>query len=184
LLAPGFTVYTEYDFTSDTLLDFRATYAFADWLSIRVGQWKSEYHRERIDSSGAQQFVDRSILTAWFTTDRQKGVVASGRFGNGTAHDSSYWFGRLSGAGRGGDLSDADGMWLARYQWNFSGRALGFSQSDIGRHDPPAGSAAIALVSGYSKFTSFSSDISYINRRKAPETDTNVRFRIQWDVSF
>ena len=28
------------------------------------------------------------------------------------------------------------------------------------------------------------SDISYINRRMAPETDTNVRFRIQWDVSF
>ena len=158
LLTPKFAVYTEYDFTSDTLLDFRVTYAYTDWLSIRVGQWKSEYHRERIDSSGAQQFVDRSILTAWFTTDRQKGVVASGRFAKGTAYDSSYWFGRLSGAGRGGDLSDAGGLWLVRYQWNFSGRVLGFSQSDIGRRETPAGSAAIAFVSGYSMFTSFSSD--------------------------
>ena len=120
LVSPKFTVYTEYDFTSDILLDLRATYAFSDWLSIRVGQWKSNYNRERIDSSGAQQFVERSVSTPWFTIDRQKGVMASGRVAKGKRFDSSYWFGRLSGAGRGGDLSDADGLWLARYQWNFN----------------------------------------------------------------
>ena len=157
LVSPRFTVYTEYDFTADILLDLRATYAFSDWLSIRVGQWKSNYNRERIDSSGAQQFVERSVATPWFTIDRQKGVMASGRIGKGKPYDSSYWFGRLSGAGRGGDLSDADGFWLARYQWNFMGRVLGFSQSDIGKRKDAAGSIAIAYVDGESSFTSFSS---------------------------
>lgn len=157
LVSPRFTVYTEYDFTKDQLLDLRATYEFAPWLSIRVGQWKSEFNRERIDSSGAQQFVERSIATPWFTIDRQKGISASGRFGAGKAYDSSYWFGRLSGAGRGGDLADAEGLWMARYQWNFTRRVLGFSQSDIGRRDKPAGSIAIAAMSGDSMYTAFSS---------------------------
>ena len=154
--SPRFTVYSEYDFTSDTLLDFRMTYAFSNWLNIRIGQWKSNYNRERIDSSGAQQFVDRSIATPWFTIDRQKGVMAAGRFGKGKSYDSSYWFGRLSGAGRGGDLSDADGFWMARYQWNFTRRVLAFSQSDIGKREDAAGSVALAIVDGASKYTSFS----------------------------
>ena len=156
LFSPRFAIYSEYDFSKDQLLDLRVTFEVAQWLSIRAGQWKSEFNRERIDSSGAQQFVDRSIATPWFTVDRQKGIVASGRVGAGKTLDSSYWFGRLSGAGRGGDLDDADGLWMGRYQWNFTKRVLGFSQSDIGRRDKPAGSVAIAAVSGKSMYTQFS----------------------------
>ena len=156
LFSPSFAVYSEYDFSKDQLLDLRVTFEVAEWLSIRAGQWKSEFNRERIDSSGAQQFVDRSIATPWFTVDRQKGIVASGRVGAGKTLDSSYWFGRLSGAGRGGDLDDADGLWMGRYQWNFTKRVLGFSQSDIGRRDKPAGSVAIAAISGKSMYTQFS----------------------------
>jgi phosphate-selective porin len=156
LLRPEFQVYTEYDFTQDRLLDLRATYQFADWLSIRAGQWKSEFNRERIDSSGNQQFAERSVVTPWFTIDRQKGLVASGRVGAGRTWDSSYWFGRLSGAGRGGDLDEAEGLWMGRYQWNFMKRVLPFGQSDITRRKP-AGSVAFALVDGRSRFTSFSS---------------------------
>jgi phosphate-selective porin OprO and OprP len=156
LATPKFTVYTEYDFTKDALLDLRASYAFNDWLNIRVGQWKSNFNRERIDSSGAQQFVDRSIATPWFTIDRQKGVMAYGRFGKRKAYDSSYWVARLSATGRGGDLSNADGFWMARYQWNFSGRDMGFGQSDIGRRKLPAGAVAFAFVDGESEFTRFS----------------------------
>jgi phosphate-selective porin OprO/OprP len=156
LIRPAFTVYSEYDFTVNRLLDLRATYQFTDWLSIRAGQWKSEYNRERIDSSGAQQFVERSVVTPWFTIDRQKGLMASGRFGKGQPYDSSYWFGRVSGAGRGGDLDDADGFWVGRYQWNFTKTVLPFSQSDITRRKP-AGSVAAAFVKGKSAYTSFSS---------------------------
>jgi len=124
LVSPDSTIYSEYDFTKNRLLDLRATYAFTEWLSIRIGQWKSQYNRERTDSSGAQQFVERSIATPWFTLDRQKGVMASGRIGKGRLLDTSYWTGLLSGAGRGGDLSDADGLWMTRLQWNVTGEVL------------------------------------------------------------
>lgn len=156
--SPSFTVYTEYDIVDSRLLDLRATYKFADWLSIRIGQWKSEFNRERIDSSGKQQFVERSVATPWFTIDRQQAVMASGRLGGGSRGDTSYWLGWLSGAGRGGDTSDADGLWLARAQWNFMGRVLGFSQSATGHPLKPAGSISVAAITGKSGFTAFSSN--------------------------
>ena len=127
LFRPTFTAYSEYDLVDNRLLDLRATYKFADWLSIRIGQWKSEFNRERIDSSGKQQFVERSVVTPWFTIDRQQAIMASGRLAKGSRADTSYWFGLLSGAGRGGDTSEADGLWLVRAQWNFNGRVLDFS---------------------------------------------------------
>jgi phosphate-selective porin len=156
LFTPRFAVYSEYDFTKDNLLDLRATYEFAPWLSLRAGQWKSEFNRERVDSSGAQQFVERSVATPFFTIDRQQGVMASGRIAAGRQFDSSFWFGRLSGAGRGGNLSKAEGLWMGRWQWNVTRRVLGFSQSDLGRRDAAAGSIAVAAVTGESRYTSFS----------------------------
>ncbi len=157
LLRPALTVYSEYDLVGEYLLDLRATYEFADWLSVRIGQWKSPFNRERVDSSGAQQFVERSIVTPWFTIDRQQGVVMSGRLAAGSGADTSYWFGWLTGAGRGGDADDAEGLWLARLQWNVKGRVLGFSQSATSRPREPAGSIAIAAVSGRSGYTAYSS---------------------------
>ena len=157
LVAPEFTVYSEYDFVDNRLLDLRATYAFTDWLSVRVGQWKSQYTRERVDSSGAQQFVERSVVTPWFTLDRQKGVMFSGRIGKGSRLDTSYWTGLLSGAGRGGSFSDADGLWMTRLQWNVTGEVLAFSQSALQRFKTGRGSVAIAAVTGHSRYTSFSS---------------------------
>jgi phosphate-selective porin len=94
--SPDFTVYSEYDFVDNRLLDLRATYAFTDWLSIRAGQWKSQFNRERTDSSGTQQFVERSVVTPWFTLDRQKAVMFSGRMGKGSRLDTSYWTGCLA----------------------------------------------------------------------------------------
>jgi hypothetical protein len=157
LVRPEFTVYSEYDLVGARLLDLRATYEFADWLNIRVGQWKSEFNRERIDSSGKQQFVERSVATPWFTIDRQQGIVASGRLASESRADTSYWFGWLQGAGRGGDADDAEGLWLLRAQWNVAGHVLPFSQSAIRRPEQPAGSVSIAAVSGKSGFTAFSS---------------------------
>ena len=54
-------VYFEYDQPSDDLLDLRATVKLGEQLFLRIGQWKSDFNRERIDSSGKQQVTVRSI---------------------------------------------------------------------------------------------------------------------------
>jgi len=154
---PWLQIYSEYDFHNAWMLDYRVTFKIQDWLQVRGGQWKSDYNRERVDSSGKQQFVERSIANYWFTIDRQLGASMFGRFGAGHRYDSSYWFEILSGNGRGGDWESNEALYLARYQWNVLGRVLPFSQSDIQRRDPAAASIAIAGVYGQTRYTRFSS---------------------------
>lgn len=157
LFTPTLQIYSEYDFKNSMLLDYRATYGFSESIKIRIGQWKSEFNRERIDSSGKQQFVDRSIANYWFTVDRQTGLSFSGRIGSGQKYDSSYWIELLSGTGRGGEIHSDEYILLGRYQWNLFGEVLPFSQSDLKRLDTPAATLGAAAVYGNTKFTRYSS---------------------------
>ncbi len=63
---------------SARVIDYRIDIAKWDWLGVRLGQWKIDLNRERVDSSGRQQFVERSIANRVFTMDRQLGVQVRG----------------------------------------------------------------------------------------------------------
>jgi phosphate-selective porin OprO/OprP len=131
--------------------------ALDDWLTLRVGQWKSEFSRERIDSSGKQQLVERSISNYWFTVDRQRGLAASARLAEGTGADTKVWLGLLSGSGLGGEFESGQMLWLGRVQWNPAGELLPFSQSDLARRQRAVSSVALAGIVGQTSHTRFSS---------------------------
>ena len=158
LLRPWLDIYSEYDFPSDALLDYRATITHYPAAMLRIGQWKTEYNRERIDSSGKQQFADRSIANYWFTLDRQLGAELQGRLGEGQFYDTSYWAAIVSGEGRGGGWQDDDPLWVLRCQWNILGRAVPFSQSDIARRTEPVAAISLGGLYGESDYTRYSSD--------------------------
>ena len=153
-----FTFYHEYDLRNGQLLDLRATWKPVSWFNLRAGQWKAEFNRERVDSSGKQQFAERSITNYWFTIDRQNGVMASGRLAAGKPSDSSWWLGLLNGNGINASGDGAQPMWMGRYQWNFNGEVLPFSQSALKRYNEARGSLAFAVVSNASAYTRFSSN--------------------------
>lgn len=157
LFSKNFTLYSEYNFPTETLLDFRATYAFTDNFRLRFGQWKSDFSRERVDSSGKQQLVERSISNYWFTVDRQLGTSLYFRFWKGKAFDSSVWIEYLTGRGRGAGYDGESGFWLGRWQWNPQGKELAFSQSDLKRSREFLSSVTLAAVQGHTPFTRFSS---------------------------
>jgi phosphate-selective porin OprO/OprP len=157
-LKSDFTFYHEYDLRNSKLLDLRTTWISQPNFNIRLGQWKPEFNRERVDSSGKQQFSERSIATYWFTIDRQWGTMASGRVRPGNSLDSSWWAGVLGGNGRSQKSDGGRPMGLARWQWNYSGEVLPFSQSALKRYAIPRGSFALAVVSNDSKYTRYSSD--------------------------
>jgi len=155
---PWLGYYLEYDFPSSNLLDFRVTARKNEALQLRVGQWKVNFTRERVASSGKQQFVDRSILNDVFTLDRQQGVMVMGHILRGTHGDSWYHLGVFSGTGRGeGSNDDSQMLWLGRWHWNFLGRDLDMDQSDTTRHERPAASLAFAAARNQSPYTRFSS---------------------------
>jgi phosphate-selective porin OprO/OprP len=155
---PWLKWYVEYDFVGSALLDFRMTLEAADGLNLRVGQWKAEFSRERIASSGEQQLVERTIVNREFTIDRQSGVEVFGRVGPGHLWDSTYWAGVFTGGGRGGSNDDEHPLWMLRYQWNFLGRELEFAESDLDGLEKPKAALAFATVSNRSRFTRFSSE--------------------------
>ncbi len=134
----------ESDESAVRLFDARITLDKFAYLSLRLGQWKVPFNRERRDSSGRLQFVERSIVNEFFTIDRQIGAMAYGRLAPGTVFDSHYYAGVYTGSGRGEANDDGNMMYFGRYQWNFLGRVLEFSQSDVEYHEQPAGNLAFA----------------------------------------
>ncbi len=139
------------------LIDWRIMLEKYKWLQLRIGQWKINYNRERVDSSGKQQFVERSIVNSVFTIDRQVGAMVYGHLAPGTLADSRYYVGVWTGSGRGEANDDDHMMWMGRFQWNFFGRDLKWTQSDIKYHKQPAASVAFAAYTTIGKCSRWSS---------------------------
>jgi phosphate-selective porin len=139
------------------LIDWRITAEKYKWLAFRAGQWKINYNRERVDSSGRQTFVERSIVNRIFTVDRQMGVMAFGRLFPETHADLRYFIGAFNGEGRGVKNDDTEMMYMGRLQWNVFGRDLKFRQSDVSYHREPSASIAFAGATTIGKCTRWSS---------------------------
>ena len=149
--------YTEYDFVNAVILDLWVAPKVSEALHFRIGQYKVPYNRERFDSSGKQQFAERSIVTPTFTLDRQVGITAMGRLFKEEVFDSSYYAGVFLGTGRGGiSEGGSPSMAFARWQFNFLQTVLPFSRSDIERHEKPSASLAFAVAKYEGKYTKFS----------------------------
>lgn len=154
---PWLKYYWEYELSQSNLLDFRIMIEKWEWLSFKIGQWKTEFTRERFISSGEQQMVDRSLINRSFTVDRQQGVEVYGHLkGKGIA-DFNYWMAALTGMGRGNTKNDDENlMYFGRAQWNFLGRTLDFEGGDLEFHEKPAAVIAFSGVTNRSPYTRFS----------------------------
>ena len=129
---------------SARVIDWRIDIAKWAWGGIRLGQWKIDLNRERVDSSGRQQFVERSIANRVFTMDRQVGIQLKGHLFKETPADMRFWTGVFNGEGRGVNNTDNNLMYMGRLQWNFLGRDLPWRQTDVEYTERPTGSLAIA----------------------------------------
>ncbi|MFT4577701.1 MAG: phosphate-selective porin OprO/OprP [Nitrospinales bacterium] len=143
--------------SSARVIDWRIDVQPYEWLGFRVGQWKINYNRERVDSSGRQQFVERSIVNRIFTIDRQVGAMIKGLLNKGTAGDMRYYAGIFNGEGRAVNNSGKDLMKMVRLQWNPLGRDLKWRQSDVSRHEKPTLSIAGAWAGNRGNCTRWSS---------------------------
>jgi hypothetical protein len=152
-----FKYYLEYELAAGLLLDYRVMYEITPWLNFKIGQWKAQYSRERIISSGKQQLVDRSILNYAFTLDRQQGASLFGRIDGKGALDFNYWISSFMGTGRGANTNDDKNMlWMGRWQWNPFGEPVGFQGSDIERHQRFIMSMTLAGATNKTQYTRFS----------------------------
>jgi phosphate-selective porin OprO/OprP len=154
---PWLKYFWEYELAQSNLLDFRIMIEKWEWLSLKVGQWKVEFTRERVISSSEQQMVDRSVINRPFTVDRQQGIELYGHLKSNNLADFNYWVAALTGTGRGNVNNDDNHlMYFGRLQWNFLGRYLDFEGSDLEIHTQPVGIVAFSAVTNRSPYTRFS----------------------------
>ncbi|MGE0484066.1 MAG: porin [Gammaproteobacteria bacterium] len=156
-LEPTREVDDESETASGRVIDWRIDVAKFPFAELRVGQWKIDHNRERVDSSGRQQFVERSIVNRTFTIDRQVGVQLRGHLFAGTPADLRYWAGVFTGEGRGVENDDENMMWQGRLQWNFFGRDLDWKQTDVEYTELPTGSLAFGAMTNKGRCTRWSS---------------------------
>ncbi|MGB1885105.1 MAG: OprO/OprP family phosphate-selective porin [Gammaproteobacteria bacterium] len=166
--------------SSTRVIDWRITADKWDWAALRVGQWKIDYNRERVDSSGRQQFVERSIVNRIFTIDRQVGVQLRGRLFKGTPADMRYWAGVFTGEGRGVKNNDENMMYMGRLQWNFLGRDLKWRQTDVEYTEKPTGSLAFAAATNKGSCTRWSSSgCGNLDGYTRPGSATRGQFQVE-----
>jgi len=147
----------EYELAQNNLLDFKIMIEKWKGLSFKVGQWKTDYNRERVISSGEQQMVERSLINRPFTLDRQQGVSVYGHLSGKGVANIHYWLSVLTGLGRGARSNDDyQMMYVGRLQWNPLGRVVDMSGSDLERTAKPALLIAIASAANRSPYTRFS----------------------------
>lgn len=166
--------------SSSRVIDWRITLDKYKELALRLGQWKIDYNRERVDSSGRQQFVERSIANRIFTIDRQVGAQLRGRLFEGTPGDMRYWAGVFTGEGRGVRNDDEDLMYMARLQWNFLGRDLKWRQTDVEYTDKPTGSLSFAAATNTGRCTRWSSSgCGNLSGFLSPATAADGQYKIE-----
>jgi phosphate-selective porin len=171
---PWLKYYFEYEMGRGNLLDLRVMVERYKGLSLKVGQWKTQYNRERMISSGEQQMVERSLINRPFTLDRQQGVEVYGHLDGSGMANVNYWLSALTGTGRGArDNDDRHLMYEARLQWNPLGRVVKLNGSDQERTPKPAALLAVGGATNRSRYTRFS-QAGGGALEGLPDTDTSL----------
>lgn len=105
--------------SSQLLKDMYFTAQYQKEIGPRIGQWKVPFNREELNSSGALQFVERSIVNSQFSLERDRGLALVG--GIGANNNVSYGFGVFNGAGINGTSVDSNMLYVGRIQLGLGG---------------------------------------------------------------
>lgn len=155
---PTLTYYAQLSFANlDNEADLRLPLrdAYITWsgsrdFSVRVGQMKVPFSRQRVVSSSALQMVDRSIVVSELNLDRDVGIQFFSRdlFGTGRL---GYSLGLFGGEGRNRLGRRAGFLYTARVEaWPF-GAFDDYVEGDIRRQAGPR--LAVGASAGYNQHT-------------------------------
>jgi phosphate-selective porin OprO and OprP len=155
---PWLKYYFEYELSANRLLDFRVIIEKWPWMSFKMGQWKTEYTRERVISSGKQQMMERSIINRPFTLDRQQGISMYGHLKASPTADFNYYLSILTGSGiNARENDDSNLLYTARVVWNPFGELVPMTGSDLKYYEKMIASIALAGAINTTQYTRFSS---------------------------
>lgn len=128
------------------LRDAYITYKFVRDLSIRFGQMKVPFNRQRVVSSSAMMFPDRSLANDELNLDRDVGLQLLSRDLFGLGGRLGYNIGLFGGDGR-NRLSSRSGMlYIAKLEVRPFGDFEDYIESDWGRSTKPRLALAVTYA--------------------------------------
>jgi phosphate-selective porin OprO and OprP len=136
LYYPGLTYMVQVDFSGsggDLIRDVFLDYLPIADIGIRAGQFKTQYVRQEITSSGKQQFVDRSLATNAMRLERMPGVLL---YGTQLDQRLEYYGGIYNGDGRNKTNTDTNFAYIARIVGNPLG-PMPYEESDVTFSEKP-----------------------------------------------
>jgi len=133
------------------LRDAYVTFTALRDAHLRVGQMKVPFDRQRVNSSSALQFPDRSLVTQELTLDRDVGVQVFSTDVLGLGHVLGYQLGVFGGDGRNRTNPSAGVLGVARIEWTPFGRFDDDEESDLERRADPK--LAIGVGAGFNENT-------------------------------
>ncbi len=142
------------DMEPDLLMPVRD--AYITWtglrdLNVRIGQMKVPFGLQRVVSSSALQFVDRSLAVGELNLDRDVGIQFLSQDVGGLGGRLRYHLGLFGGDGR-NRLSDVFGLlYVARVQYLPFGRFDDLAEADFDRSATPR--LAIGVAAAYNHQT-------------------------------
>lgn len=119
------------------LRDAYMTYDGVRDMNVRFGQGKVPYGRQRVISSSALQFPDRSIVTNEFNLDRDVGIQIFSNDLFGLGERLGYNLGIYGGDGRNRVGNDFGMLYVARLTTTPFGKFDEFVEADHSREDAP-----------------------------------------------
>lgn len=158
-LGPDLTYYIQLAFSNlDMESDLRSplrdayfTWTIARDASLRVGQMKVPYGRQRVVSSSALQMVDRSLVTSEFNLDRDVGVHLFSKDLFGLGSRLGYSLAVFGGDGRNRIAERFGLLYSARVQVTPMGSFDDYVEADIKREPKPK--LAIGISGAYNQNT-------------------------------
>lgn len=131
--------------TLTPLLDWYAEFDYVKHATLRIGQYKVPFSRQRVISSGDLQMVDRALAQGEFNLDRDIGFHFHSP---GIADLFRYYAGIWFNQGRDADTfnDDFDQMYIARVELLPFGDFEDYSEGDLERMDKPGLSVGAAYA--------------------------------------
>jgi hypothetical protein len=131
--------------STSPLLDAYAEFDHLRDLTLRVGQYKPSFGRQRVMSEGNLQFVDVSSVTTEFTFDRDQGLDFRSKDFLGL-NALRYVLGVYSGRGKNNfDATEFKLMYLGRIEVLPLGLYEDYQEADMDRTKPRLGIGASAV---------------------------------------
>ena len=119
--------------TVSNLKDGYLEWRMCDWVSTRLGQFKTNLGRQHLSSDTALQFVDRSLVSDYFTLDRQNGGLVTSKLAGGEVVVTAGIFNGESDGESGPNRSgvDTNHTGIISVRWNPVGKMNALEEGDI-----------------------------------------------------